>query len=104
MSNLIPRSARPLTTYGASDSFTRSEGRELMRRQNAEIARGIVSATRLQAAGMVATVGMQATAMLYRQADLLSGGDPELRMQLNPIAGQYASCVGVELARFSLSG
>ncbi|RQM32200.1 hypothetical protein [Rhodococcus ruber] len=102
MSNLIPRPDQSLVLQRSADRFTRSEGRELARRQNAEIARGIVSATGLQALGMVAHVGMQSTAMLYRQADLLSGGDPETRMQLNAIAGQYAGCVGLELARFCL--
>ncbi|UGQ56896.1 hypothetical protein LSF60_16465 [Rhodococcus pyridinivorans] len=99
MTNLIPRPDQPLQAGGARASFTRVEERDLARRQNAEIARGIVGATSLQAAAMVANVGMQSTAMLYRQADLLSAGDPELRMQLTPIAAQYAGCVGVELTQ-----
>lgn len=103
MTNLIPRSDQPLQTHGSHASFTRAEERELTRRQNAEIARGIVGATRLQALGMVSNVGMQSAALLYRQAELLSGGDPELRMQLNTIAGQYIGGVGFELAQFSLS-
>lgn len=104
MANLIPRSDQPLQPPMSHAGFTRAEERELARRQNAEIVRGIVSATGLQAASMVASVGMQSTAMLYRHADLLSAGDPELRMQLIPIAGLYAGCVGVELTRFFLSG
>ncbi|MDV6291480.1 hypothetical protein [Rhodococcus aetherivorans] len=103
MSTLLPRPDQPLVAHGSHASFTRAEARELARRQNAEIARGIVSATRLQALGMVANVGMQSAALLYRQAELLSGGDPELRLQLNTIAGQYTGGVGFELAQFSLS-
>ncbi|MBU4613619.1 hypothetical protein IM877_02375 [Rhodococcus sp. GG48] len=102
MAHLIARPDQPLAPYGSPASFTRAEERDLARRQNAEIARGIVTTTRLQAASMVATVGMQSTAMLYRQADLLSAGDPETRMQLTPMANQFAGCVGLELARFFL--
>ncbi|MEE2032974.1 hypothetical protein [Rhodococcus chondri] len=104
MSNLIPRPDQPLQTQRVHAGFTRAEERELARRQNAEIARGIVGATRIQALGMVANVGMQSAALLYRQAELLSGGDPELHMQLNAIASQYTGSVGFELAQFSISG
>ena len=52
----------PVTRQGASaatnipEGFSRSEGKTLMRMQNAEIAHGLVAATRVQAAAMVAQV------------------------------------------------
>ncbi|MGW0056488.1 hypothetical protein [Nocardia nova] len=98
MSNLIPRTTSSLPAV--PDGFSRSEGKELSRLQNREIARGLVTATRVQAAGMVAAVGLQTTAMLSREAAFQADGDPATAARLNHIADQYAAYVGGEVSRF----
>lgn len=53
MSNLTPRPTNRLA-QSIPDGFSRTEGKELSRLQNKEIARGLIAGTRVQAAGMVA--------------------------------------------------
>ncbi|PEG34599.1 hypothetical protein CQY20_24905 [Mycolicibacterium agri] len=84
----------------APEGFTRAEGKTLVRLQNAELTRGLVTATRVQAAGMVATVGLQTAAMLSREAAFQADGDPAVSNRLNFIVDQYATFVGNEVARF----
>lgn len=88
LTNLIP------------DGFSRAEGKSLAQRQNAEIARGIITATRLHAAATVAGIGLQATAMLSREASFQADGDPVLMNRLNFIVDQFATYAGSELSRF----
>ncbi|PPJ23140.1 hypothetical protein C5E45_29330 [Nocardia nova] len=99
MSNLIPRPSAQLEST-IPDGFSRSEGKELQRLQNKELARGLVTATRVQAAGMVAAVGLQTTAMLSREAAFQADGDPAAAARLGHIVDQYATYVGSEVARF----
>jgi hypothetical protein len=73
-----------------------------MRFQNAEITHGLVKATRVQAAAMVAAVGVQTTAMLSREANFHADGDPVTANRLNYIVDQYANFVGNEVARFGI--
>lgn len=82
------------------EGFSRSEGKTLMRLQNRELTHGLVKATRVQAAGMVATVGLHTTAMLSREAAFQADGDPATANRLNFIVDQYATFVGGEVARF----
>ncbi|MFR9772419.1 hypothetical protein [Nocardia sp. SC052] len=97
----VPRPAgRSASIAAVPDGFSRSEGKELSRFQNKEIARGLVSSTRVQAAGMVAAVGLQTTAMLSREALFQADGDPATAARLNHIVDQYAAYVGNEVARF----
>lgn len=98
MSNLIPRSNSSVPAV--PDGFSRSEGKELSRLQNKEIARGLVTGTRIQAAGMAAAIGLQTTAMLSREANFQADGDPAAAARLNHIVDQYAAYVGNEVARF----
>lgn len=99
MSNLVPRQRTDLTTQ-IPDGFSRTEAKTLMRLQNRELTHGLVTATRVQAAGMVATVAVQTTAMLSREAAFQSDGDPATTNRLNFIVDQYATLAGNEIARF----
>lgn len=83
------------------DGFSRPEGKELVRATNKEVARGIVTATRVQAAGYVAAVGLQATAMLSREAQHLSDGDPAAAARLHHIVDQFALVAASEVAKFA---
>ncbi|SHT79782.1 Uncharacterised protein [Mycobacteroides abscessus subsp. abscessus] len=80
--------------------FTRSEGKQLTRLQNAELANGLVVATRVQAAATVAGIGLQATGMLSREAVFQADSDPVIANRLNFIVDQFANYVGNEVARF----
>ncbi|WP_144627360.1 hypothetical protein [Arthrobacter woluwensis] len=98
MSNLTPRPAG----QGLSpvpETFNRAEGKGLQRAQNAEFARGLVSGTRVQAAGYVAATGMQLTGMLSREAEFLANGDPRAAERLNFIADSFAEGAATEVRR-----
>jgi hypothetical protein len=84
----------------APDGFTRNEGRSLARRQNAEVANGIVAATRVQAAALTAATGIQCVGMLSREATYQAGGDPVVMERVNHIVDHFAGFVGNEVARF----
>ncbi|MBF6171292.1 hypothetical protein IU476_07385 [Nocardia blacklockiae] len=99
MSSLLPRANSQLS-IPIPDGFSRAEGRELQRLQNKEMTRGLVRATRVQAAGMVAAIGLQTTAMLSREASFHADGDPDTAARLGYIVEQYASFVGNEISRF----
>lgn len=80
--------------------FSRSEGKELTRLQNAELTHGLVAATRVQAAATVAGIGLQAIGMLSREAAFQADGDPVVTNRLNYVVDQFANYVGNEVARF----
>ncbi|MEV8180530.1 hypothetical protein [Specibacter sp. NPDC078692] len=82
------------------ESFSRPEGRALTRQQNAQVARGLVVATRVQAAGHVAATGMQMTAMLSREAAFLADGDPQTAARLNFIVDSFADHAAWEVRQF----
>lgn len=100
MSSLIPRTASSLATGQAPDGFSRTEAKALSRQQNAEVTRGLVAGTRVQAAGFVAGIGLQTTAMLSREARFQADGDPQTTERLDHIADAYAMYVGAEVSRF----
>ncbi len=100
MSNLIPRAPGKGLTFNTPEGFSRTEGRALSRQQNAEVTRGLVVATRVQAAGMVAATGMHLTAMLSREATFLSDGDPQTAARLNFIADSFAENAAWEVRQF----
>jgi hypothetical protein len=83
------------------DGFTRSEGKQLSRLQNKEITHGLVSGTRVQAAGLVAAIGLQTTAMLSREATFQADGDPATAARLHHIVDQFALVAAGEVARFA---
>ncbi|WAC90219.1 hypothetical protein [Mycobacterium sp. Aquia_213] len=93
---------RPSTNLVAQvpEGFTRAEGKQLTRLQNAELAHGLVTATRVQAAATVAGIGLQAAGMLSREAIFQADGDPATANRLNFIVDQFANYVGNEVARF----
>jgi hypothetical protein len=94
---------RPSTNLAAHvpEGFSRAEGKHLTRLQNAEISHGLVKATRVQAAGMVAAIGLQTTAMLSREANFQADGDPATANRLNFLVDQFATFVGSEIAQFA---
>ncbi|UVJ38058.1 hypothetical protein [Arthrobacter sp. CJ23] len=98
MSNLIPRPTNQGLSQ-APEGFSRSEGKTLQRAQNAEVARGLVSGTRVAAAGYVAAAGMQLTGMLSREAAFLADGDPRTAERLNFIADSFAEGAAHEVRR-----
>jgi hypothetical protein len=100
MPDIIPRMNSTLAAQYIPDGFTRTEGKTLTRLQNRELTHGLVKTTRVQAAGMVATVGLHTTAMLSREAAFQADGDPATANRLNFIVDQYATFVGGEIARF----
>lgn len=80
--------------------FSRKEAKDLACRQNAEIAQGLVTGTRVQMAATVAAIGLQATGMLSREAQFQADGDPATANRLNYIVDSFATYVGGEVARF----
>nr|WP_090344912.1 hypothetical protein [Mycolicibacterium malmesburyense]CRL76788.1 hypothetical protein CPGR_04091 [Mycolicibacterium malmesburyense] len=100
MTDLIPHASNAVAAQQVPSGFGRAEGKQLARLQNAEITRGLVTATRVQAAATVAGIGLQATAMLSREAAFQADGDPLTASRLNHIVDQFASYVGHEVARF----
>ena len=100
MSNLIPRNTNTLATTTVPDGFNRHESKELARQQNAEVARGLVVGTRLQAAGFVANLAMQTTASLSREARFLADSDERTAERLDFIVDGYAALAVGELNRF----
>lgn len=100
MTNLIPRPTGAPAASTAPDGFTRTESKALARQQNAEIARGLVVAARVQSAGMVAAVGIHTAAMLSRETNFQSDGEPQTAARLNHIVDCYAEYVGFEVNGF----
>lgn len=82
------------------DGFSRSEGKQLSRLQNAELTHGLVALTRVQAAAAVASIGLQATGMLSREAAFQADGDPVVANRMNFVVDQFAMYVSNELAQF----
>jgi hypothetical protein len=93
---------RPSTTMVSQvpDGFSRAEGKALVRLQNRELTYGLVKATRVHAAAMVAGIGLQATGMLSREAEFQAGGDPVIANRTNFIVDGFATFVGGEVAGF----
>lgn len=87
-------------TSAVPERFSRPEGKQLMRLQNAELTRGLVVGTRVQAAAMVAGLGIQCTGMLSREAAFQADGDPAAANRVNFIVDQFANYVGTEVAQF----
>lgn len=100
MSNPTPRAGNSLGHSHQPEGFSRAETKDLARRQNQEVTRGLVAGTRVQAAGFVAAVGLQATGMLSREANFQSDGDPRAAARLHHIVDCYAEFVGNEVHRF----
>ena len=94
---------RPSTNVAAQipDGFSRAEGKELMRSNNREIARGLTSSTRVKAAGLVAATGLQMVGMLSREAAFQADGDPATAARLGYIVDRYAEFAGAEVAGFA---
>ncbi|NYE95160.1 hypothetical protein FHU41_001381 [Psychromicrobium silvestre] len=76
MTDLTRRPGGNIPPSSSPEGFSRTEGKSLLRRQNAEVANGLVAAARVQAAGYVAATGMHLTGMLSREAQFQSDGDP----------------------------
>lgn len=87
-----------LTSQGI-DGFTRRESRQLSMRQNAELAHGIVAATRVQARGFATSIGIQAIGMLSREAEFQSAGDPQVAARVNLLVDQFTMAVANEIGR-----
>lgn len=100
MSELIRRPGGNIAPHSAPESFSRAEGKGLHRQQNAEIARGLVTATRIQAAGHVTATAMHMTSMLSREAAFLADGDPQTAARLNFIVDSFADNAAWEVRQF----
>lgn len=100
MTEISRRPNNSVSSFTPSESFTRSEGRALTRQQNVEIARGLVTATRVQAAGHVAATAMHMTSMLSREAAFLADGDPQTAARLNFIVDSFADNAAWEVRQF----
>lgn len=99
MSSLIPSSSSD-SAVSAPSTFSRTEAKGLARRQNAEVANGLVTAARVQAAGYVAVTGMHLSAMLSREAEFQANGDARSAERLNFIADSFAEYAAWEVRRF----
>jgi hypothetical protein len=95
---------RPTTNVATQipENFSRSEGKQLARLQNAELTHGLVAVTRVQAAALVAGVSLHTTAMLSREATFQADGDPVIANRLNLIVDQFAYFAANQVARFGL--
>lgn len=100
MNDMIPRPSGTVTPFSTPEGFSRSEGKSLQRRQNTEVANGLVTAARVQAAGYVAATGMHLSAMLSREAEFQANGDPRAAERLNYIADSFAEYAAWEVRRF----
>jgi hypothetical protein len=93
-----PRAAGSLAAQ-IPDSFSRAEAKTLARLQNAELTHGLVKATRIQTAAVVAGVGLQCVGMLSREARFQEDGDPAAANRLQFVVDQFANFVGREVAQ-----
>lgn len=98
MSEILRRDSSTLSSW-VPESFTRTESKSLTRRQNAAIAEGIVSNTRVQARGIIAATGIQLTGMLSREALFQAGEDVETYHRCASIVDAYALFVANEIRR-----
>lgn len=93
-----PLPSTSLAAHGP-DGFTRTESRQLSRRQNAEVAHGLIAATRVQARGFVTSIGIQAIGMLSREAEFQAGGDPQVSARVNLLVDQFTMAVANEIGQ-----
>lgn len=100
MSDIIRRPGGSISQYSAPEGFSRAEGKGLQRQQNAEVARGLVTATRIQAAGHVTATAMHMTSMLSREAAFLAEGDPQTAARLSFIVDSFAENAAWEVRQF----
>jgi hypothetical protein len=98
MSLPTTRTSRTLLP-SAADGFSRSEERALARRQNAEIARGLVAAANLQAKGFATMVATQIVGSLSREAEFQAGGDPRVAARVNLLVDQFTMAAANEIGR-----
>ena len=99
MSGIIRPTTGALSQSTTPNGFSRPEGKALQRQQNAEVARGLVSGTRVQAAGFVAATGIQLIGMLSRETDFLSNGDPQAKARMDLVTDLFTEGVALETRR-----
>lgn len=99
MSDLVRNPSGTFANVPAS--FDRGEAKSLTRQQNAEIARGLVTSTRIQSAGLAAGAAIQMTAMLSREAEFLADGNPQTAARLNFVADSFAEYAAWEVRRMN---
>lgn len=93
MTTLIPRTPTDLTTPIPS-SFSRSEGKALVRAQNSVVATGLVGGTRLAAKGFVTSLAIQQLGMLQREAEHQATGDAAHAARTEYLLDRYAEAAG----------
>lgn len=101
MNAIVPNNSNRGNGSGVPESFSRPEARSLARRQNTEIAHGIVTSSRIQAAGFVAAGAIQMTSMLSREAEFMADGNPSTANRLNFIADSFAEYAAWEVRRMN---
>ncbi len=100
MTSLVPNSTGWLSTDSSAPAgFSRTEGKDLVRRQNAAVAAGIVTATKAQAKGLVTMVGIQLVGSLSREAAFQHGGDPSVAARTDLLLDQFTMAVANEIGR-----
>lgn len=100
MTSLIPRSPGRLSTNGrVPDGFSRTEAKDLERRQNAAVADGLVTATTVQAKGFVTMVAVQLVGNLSREAEFQHGGDPRVARRTDLLLDQFTMAAVNEIGR-----
>lgn len=100
MTSLIPRTHSRLSTSSrVPETFSRNEGKELERRQNAAVADGLVTATTVQAKGFVTMVAVQLVGSLSREAAFQHGGDPRVAARTELLLDQFTMTAANEIGR-----
>ncbi|MFN3006652.1 hypothetical protein [Mycolicibacterium wolinskyi] len=94
-------SLRPSTSlaFEAPDGFSRNESNQLSRLQNAELTRGLATATYVEAKGFVTMIGVQLVGALSREAECQSGGDPRVAERTNLLVDQFTMSVASAIGR-----
>lgn len=100
MSNIIPRYNNSLANNQIPEGFSKREGSDLSRLQNAEVAKGLVTGTRIAAGGYVTGIALQTTAMLSREAQFQADGDERTSARLEHIVDAFTMYATGEVAQF----
>lgn len=86
--------ANPMT-----DILSRAEAKALASRQNAEVMRGLIAATRIQAKGFATLVATELVGSLSREASFQNRGDPKDVARTDLLIDQLTLSAAREIGR-----